>query len=291
MEERMAVLIKKAKKAALEVLLHNSKGPFVNLPRTAGWGYPEPYTRDLMISSLGVLVTENETLINSLRSVFQVLAKHQTRLGHIPSIVHDPEERGASDTTPLFLMAIKIFRDVTGENDFLEEAVKKALIWMAYQSPSGRGLVAQLPTSDWRDEQWVLGYGLFVNTIVFTYLKLFSLDEQANFLKKKMTARLSIKEEDSKHYIEGGLKIKFKPHYALWYYKIYNSERFDLLGNSLAILSGISSPSRSLNMITWIEEECQKLKNNGDLVMDLPPNFFPFIHPGDNDWKPRYGLP
>nr|WP_319394270.1 glycoside hydrolase 100 family protein [uncultured Desulfobacter sp.] len=284
----MAVLIEKAKKAALEVLMHNSKGPFFNLPRTAGWGYPEPYTRDLMIAGLGILVTGNETLINSLRHVFQVLAKHQTRLGHIPSIVHDPEECGASDTTPLFLMALQIFRDVTGEADFLEETAEKALTWMSYQSPSSRIMVAQLPTSDWRDEQWVLGFGLFLNTIVYTYLKLFGLDDQAGVLKKRMTARLSIKEEDGKRDKEGGLRIKFKPYYALWSYKMYNSERFDLLGNSLAILSGIASPSRSLQIISWIEETCQKLRSNGDLAVDLPPNFFPYIHPGDDDWRHRY---
>ncbi len=241
-----------------------------------------------MISSLGVLVTGNETLINSLRSVFQVLAKNQTQLGHIPSIVHDPEECGASDTTPLFLMAIQIFREVTGEEEFLEEAAKKAMVWMSYQSPSSRILVAQMPTSDWRDEQWVLGYGLFVNTIVYTYLKLFGLDERARLLGKKLNARLSIKDEDGKHYTDGALSIKFKPYYALWSYKMYNSERFDLLGNSLAILSGIASPSRSLHIISWIEEECRKLKNNGDLAIDLPPNFFPFIHPGDDDWRHRY---
>ncbi|MBU1162859.1 MAG: amylo-alpha-1,6-glucosidase, partial [Proteobacteria bacterium] len=79
MEQSLNVLIEKAKKAALEVLLHNNKGPFFHLPRTAGWGYPEPYTRDLMIASLGILVTGNETLIHSLRRVFQVLAKNQTR--------------------------------------------------------------------------------------------------------------------------------------------------------------------------------------------------------------------
>ena len=46
--------IDQAKAAALRVLLHNAHGPFEGLPRTAGWGYPEPYTRDLMISALGL---------------------------------------------------------------------------------------------------------------------------------------------------------------------------------------------------------------------------------------------
>jgi hypothetical protein len=46
--------IEQAKQAALEVLLHNAHGPFHGLPRTAGWGYPEPYTRDLMISIWGL---------------------------------------------------------------------------------------------------------------------------------------------------------------------------------------------------------------------------------------------
>ena len=39
-----------AKEAALEVLRHNAHGPCQGLPRTAGWGYPEPYTRDMMIA-------------------------------------------------------------------------------------------------------------------------------------------------------------------------------------------------------------------------------------------------
>ncbi|MHC4207814.1 MAG: glycoside hydrolase 100 family protein, partial [Planctomycetota bacterium] len=53
-------LLEKAKKASLEVLLHNNHGPYRGLPRTAGWGYPEPYTRDLLISSFGILTTRND---------------------------------------------------------------------------------------------------------------------------------------------------------------------------------------------------------------------------------------
>lgn len=81
-------------------------------------------------------------------------------------------------------MALQIFRDVTGDAGFLDEAAIKARTWMSYQSPLNRVMVTQMPTSDWRDELWVLGYGLFVNTIVYTYLKLSGLDEQAGLLKK-----------------------------------------------------------------------------------------------------------
>jgi len=280
-------LIRRAKEAAIEVLLHNMHGPYRGLPRTAGWGYPEPYTRDLMISSLGILATGNKKLIKSLRRVMETLAKNQSRLGHIPSLVHDPTDRGSSDCTPLFLMAVALFRQVTGEHDCLEEAVNKAMLWMEYQSPSDRVMVDQLPTSDWRDEQWVLGYGLFVNTIVYIYLRLFGQNERASKLREMM-GRFTVKGDRQNRHVHEGLVLRYKPYYALWSYKVHRSERFDLLGNSLAILSGIASPSRGRELITWTETECDSLRENEDLAVNMPPNFFPYIRPSDPDWMPRY---
>jgi len=87
--------IEVAKKAALEVLLHNAHGPYHGLPRTAGWGYPEPYTRDLMLSVFGIAVSENQKLLESIRRVLETLAMNQTEHGHIPSLVHDNEDRGS----------------------------------------------------------------------------------------------------------------------------------------------------------------------------------------------------
>ncbi|MDR3705747.1 MAG: glycoside hydrolase 100 family protein [Paludibacteraceae bacterium] len=282
-------LIQEAKKAALEVLLHNAHGPFAGLPRTAGWGYPEPYTRDLMFSILGIAVSNNKVLMDSMHKVLETLAKNQTDHGHIPSLVHDKDDRGSSDSTPLFLIAISIFRKKTGEETFLQEAVEKALIWMEYQSPSDRYLVAQQPTSDWRDEQWVTGYGLFVNTLVYSYLKLLGLDERANCVRQEM-GRFTITNGVMHHHVHEGLTVKYKPYYAFWSYKIHSSERFDLLGNSIAILSGIASPSRANEMISWIEEECASMQAKGELALDLPPNFFPYTKPEDPDWHARYAL-
>nr|WP_321520276.1 glycoside hydrolase 100 family protein [uncultured Macellibacteroides sp.] len=287
MKNRVDQEINETKKAALEVLLHNAHGPYMALPRTAGWGYPEPYTRDLMFSILGIAVSGNEKLMNSMRYVLETLAKNQSEHGHIPSLVHDGEDRGSSDTTPLFLLGIGIFRKQSGEPGFLQEAVEKALTWMEYQSPSDRYMVAQQPTSDWRDEQWVLGYGLFVNTIVYSYLRLFGLNEKAERILQEMN-KFTITGGTIHHHVHTGLVVKYKPYYAMWSYKILSSERFDLLGNSLAILSGIASPSRAIEMIAWVEEECTAMRAKGDLAVDLPPNFFPFVRPADPEWNERY---
>lgn len=281
--------IQEAKKAALEVLIHNANGPYNGLPRTAGWGYPEPYTRDLMFSIFGIAVSDNWYLLESIRKVLETLAKNQTEHGHITSLVHDKENRGSSDTTPLFLLGVGIFRNVTGEHNFLEEAVKKAMTWMEYQCPLDLHLVAQQPTSDWRDEQWVLGYGLFVNTLTYCYLRLLNQHERADKMHKEMRNFTNSGTSESGQLREGFL-LKHKPYFAFWSYKIYSSERFDLLGNSIAILSGLVSTSEAEKMIIWIEDTCESMKNSGELAGNLPPNFFPFMQPEDADWIPRYEI-
>jgi len=281
--------IEEARKAAMEVLLHNAHGPFHGLPRTAGWGYPEPYTRDLMFSILGIAVSGNKKLLDSIRKVLETLAKNQTAHGHVTSLVHNKDDRGASDSTPLFLLGVGIFRKVTGETDFLHEAVEKSLLWMEYQSPSDRYLVAQQPTSDWRDEQWMTGYGLFVNTLVYSYLRILGKHDRADKVREEM-GRFTISGETTRRHTQAGLVVKHKPYYAFWAYKIYSSERFDLLGNSIAILSGLASPSRADEMVSWIEEECAAMQKRGELAVDLPPNFFPYIQPADSEWLPRYSI-
>ena len=287
MDSQLTARVHEAKQAALEVLRHNAVGPFGGLPRTAGWGYPEPYARDQMIAALGILVSGDAGLIAALRRTLEALATSQTRLGHIPSLANNPDDVGASDTTPLFLMALALFRKVTGEDDFLKDAAQKAMTWMEYQSPGDEVMVAQLPTSDWRDEQWVLGFGLFVNTVVFTYLRLMNRDDQAASMLQLMRNFVITPGTHNKH-VHEGLVVPNKPYYALWAYKIYNSERFDLLGNSLAILSGVAPAARAKAMVHWIEDECSDLRKRGELAVDLPPNLFPYFQPADPDWLPRY---
>jgi len=278
-----------AKEAAIEVLLHNMHGPYRGLPRAAGWDYPEPYTRDLLIVGLGALASGDEKLIASLRRVLEVLAQNQSPRGHIPSLVHDPEDRGASDTTPLFLMMLGMYRRAVGQPEFLVDAENKALTWMDYRSPTDRVMVAQLPTSDWRDEQQVLGFGLYVNTIVYAYLRLLGRHERADRLESLMH-RFTITSGVMHRHVHEGLTVRHKPYYAMWSWKIFSSERFDLLGNSLAILTGLASPSRAKAIVSWVETECQAMREQDQLSVRLSPNFFPFVQPGDPEWSRRYEL-
>jgi len=279
--------VQAAREAAVEVLLSNCRQSRTGLPRTAAWGYPEPYTRDLMLSALGVLVSGNEELVEWLEKVLRALAASQSPLGHIPGLANDPSDRGSSDTTPLFLIGLQLFRNVRGVPDFLEEAAAKALSWMSYQSPDDDIIVAQQPTSDWRDEQWVPGYGLFVNTLVYTYLRLYGRSTEAEHVRRLMN-RFTITGGVRHRHVHEGLVVRRKPYYALWSYKVLSSERFDLVGNSLAILSGIASRSRAKSIIAWVETECSALRERGQLASKLPPNFFPYIMPDDIDWRPRY---
>lgn len=279
--------IEQAKAAALEVLLHNARGPCQGLPRTAGWGYPEPYTRDMMLSSLGFVVSGDRRLIEPLGRVLKALATNQTRHGHIPSLAHDPRDLGASDTTPLFLVGLALYRRATGRSRFLAAAARRAMVWIDYQSPDDVTMVAHQPTTDWRDEQWVLGYGLYVNALVYAYLRLWGRHEHADRLRHAMN-RLDIRSTTPGRHAHEGLVVRHKPYFAMWAFKMDNSERFDLVGNSLAVLTGIASPSRAKEMIAWIEAQCEALRAAGELVGPLPPCLMPYIRPGEPDWRPRY---
>jgi hypothetical protein len=176
---------------------------------------------------------------------------------------------------------------VTKDTGFLEDAAHSALTWMQYQSPDDTILIAQQPTSDWRDEQWVWGYGLFVNALYYACLRLYDKKESAQSLRA-LVNHVGVRHVHGNTHIHEGLSLAGKPHFALYVYKQHISERFDLLGNSLAILFGLADKHRAKEIIAWVETTCDSLRFNGDLACDLPPCFFPYIRPEDPDWLPRY---
>ena len=153
--------------------------------------------------------------------------------------------------------------------------------------PSDRVLVAQQPTSDWRDEQWVLGFGLYVNVLVHTALRLHGHDVRAETLEQEINKPV-IGGDGGPRHVREGLVLPHQPYYALWSYRIYCSERFGLFGNSLAMLSGVAPRDKAESIVDWVESSCSAMRQRGLLSVELPPNLFPFIGPEDLDWRDRY---
>lgn len=275
----------RACREAKKILTHNNVGPCDGLPRTAGWGYPEPYTRDMMIVALATTAIQDRVLMRGTRLTLEGLARNQSPLGHIPSYAQDGDNRGASDTTPLFLIGLAAYRRATNRVRFLEPHAKKALTWLAYQSPEDRVVLAQQPTSDWRDEQWVAGYPLFLNVLLYAALRLHDRHESSAVLHGMLNQ--TTMESMGPHYHQG-LVVPDQPFYALWAYKSYGSRRFDLLGNSLAILTGIAEPARARAIVEYVEQNIDIMRQTGQLVLESPPCLFPYIGPFDRDWQPRY---
>jgi len=275
--------------AAREVLCRNAMANRrCGLPRTAAFGYPEPYTRDLMISSLAMFAMEDGFFEAAIGRVLESLADNQSPLGHIPSLADEPHDRGESDTTPLFLIGLAAHRRKTGSRArTLDSTARKALSWLEHQSPGDRVIVAQQPTSDWRDEQWVLGYGLYVNTLVYAALRLFGRHARARALRAELNRPVAVDGCMGRRQREG-LVLPGLPYYALWSFKVLGDRRFDLLGNSLAILTGVASRARARAIIKWVEDQCARMRAEGTLAGAMPPVLFPFVLPGEPDWRPRY---
>lgn len=272
--------------AAIQVLRHNLQGRN-GLPRTAAWGYPEPYTRDLAISTLGVLCSDDPDLMEAWRRVLVTLAEGQTRHGHIPSLVDDRTDYGSSDTTPLFLVACGAWQKATGETDFLAGPCRKALRWLAFQSPDDSGLVDQAPTSDWRDEQWVPGFGLYVNALVCAAYGLHGRRRMSRQVRALMRQPCEREKTPQGHRHEG-FRHPTAPYLCTWTYKVLRDEGFDLLGNSLAVLTGILTRPEAGALFDWVARQSHDLRARGLLQGPGLPCFFPYVEPGGPGWHERY---
>ena len=159
---------------------------------------------------------------------------------------------------------------------------------MEYQSPSDRYLVAQQPTSDWRDEQWVMGCGLFVNTVVYSYLRLMGQHERADKLLQAMARHIVIGRANKAASYPRGLAIDTSPTMlsgptrstavngstcweTAWRYSLAWPRRRELERSSPGLKP---SASTCVGTVNW--------------PLTCRPTVFPFIQPEDPDWLPRY---
>jgi hypothetical protein len=232
------------------------------------------------MGSLGALASGNEELAHSLRNTLISLAQHQSHLGAMPRVCDEPGDLTSSDATPLFLVGLAVYRQIARAPGFLDETAQKALDWCDSQDSEYGGNADGGPTSDLCDDHQVFGRGLFVHTLLHTALVLFGRGARAELIRKEINS--PGRSENSQRASQEGLGLPWGPYYALCNRGREQNETFDLLGNSIAVLSGVASRERAIDIIQWLELRCDEMRAMGQLQTRCPPIIIPpFLGEGE----------
>ncbi|MFH1710833.1 MAG: glycoside hydrolase 100 family protein [Nanoarchaeota archaeon] len=240
-------------------------------------GYHAIWARDSMITSLG------GSLILKFQKQFRdsliTLGGHQSKLGQIPNAILEHRGRKKQvdflsiDSTLWFVIGEYVYRKRFGSELFRKHAgnIKRAVNWLEYQNFSEKGILAQLPTTDWQDA-FPHRYGHTINTQALYYkvLNLIGEKEKAEKLKK------AVNEIDD-------LKLWNGSFYLPWRWKNHGKykeegEWFDSLGNLLAIVFELADDNRAEKILAHIK------KNKINFPFPVKA-IYPPIKKGSKDWQ------
>jgi len=215
-------------------------------------GYHAIWARDSMITSLGgsFILKFQKPFRDSLIT----LANHQSKLGQVPNAVLEHNGRKqvdflSIDSTLWFIIGEYVYRKRFGNELFGKHTgnVERAAKWLAYQDFSEKGILAQLPTTDWQDA-FPHRYGHTINTQALYYkvLNLIGEKEKAEKLKK------AVNEIDD-------LKLWNGDFYLPWRWKNHGKYKeegkwFDSLGNLLAIVFELADKNRAEKILSHIKQ-------------------------------------
>ncbi len=179
-------LIKEAYKRAIRGLAENTTqdGLLAASPKdteSRAKLYTSLFSRDIGVSSLGILATENDTLIKGLELSLRNLAKTQSARGQLPFHIRPAENviqwwmPGTIDSTLWWAIAMLLHRKETGNRTFYDahkEQIEKAFTWLTYQDTNNDFLLEQGESSDWADEMPRFGIVLYTNALWYWFVRL-----------------------------------------------------------------------------------------------------------------------
>lgn len=276
--------------------------------------YTALYSRDIGISSLGILASGDTELLESLKRSLTSLAQAQSKLGQLP-FYYKPEDNrkqwrtpGSVDSTIWWCIAFLLYYQKTEDTAFYNDYaphLEKAFTWLTYQDTNNDSLLEQGEAADWADEMPRQGIVLYTNAIWYWLLTLRvtvegkqDLETIRGYVHEGVNTVFWIhKQKDStlnyiphnnytqSHMFANGLieyinsQVVYLPYYLSFVgHKTYEL-RCDTLGNILACLVGLADKKQTDLIIQHI------LQSGSNLPYPVVA-LYPPIFPGEPDWRP-----
>jgi len=245
-------------------------------------GYDAVWARDSMISLIGGSLSKEygEEFKKVFERSLNTLAKHQSEHGQIPNAVDKWSKRKphvdflSIDSSLWFIFGSYIFSKRYGEELRNSKAVKKTFEWLECQDSAEKGIIVQLPTTDWQDA-FPHKYGNTINTqaIYYGLLNLVGKKKDAGKLKKMIN-------EDKDWGLWNG------KYYWAYRWKNHNKYKeigdwFDSLGNLLAVIFDLADEKQSLKILKYIKDK----KINKPYPVKA---IYPSIKRGSKYWQDYY---
>jgi GH15 family glucan-1,4-alpha-glucosidase len=289
-------------KKAIELLKQCSceHGFYASLEKKAN--YKRIWSRDGVIMGLAALVAEDKKLIQTFRNNLDTLLRYQGRQGEIPSNVSPESEKvsygrlaGRVDASLWYVIGCGKYYQHNKDESFLDKhypGVCKTVSLLECWEFNEKDFIFVPESGDWADEMPRRGYLLYDQVLYFLAL--------GEFVKIKRARKESYKYwEEKRKRLGRKIEVNFWPnkvcardqkyiyhkptHKGLWgkhdfWLEAFSSgsERFDALGNILAIISGFSTKAQNKKIVEYISRTFQD---------GLVPAFHPIIFQEDEEWR------
>ncbi len=275
--------------------------------------YTALFCRDVGVTTIGVLKSKNQELIETAKKSLETLTKAQSELGQFP-FYYQPETNkvkwwnpGSIDGTLWWCIAFLEYYKSSKDTDFYEKYkvnLERAFTWITYQDQNHDGLLEQGEASDWADEMPRQGAVLYTNALWYWLIKLRievegreELVSQKEITYEAFNTVFWVHKESSgnlnclqdKSYLQKNLgmvstleNINSKANY-LPYYLGYVSHktfemRFEAYGNILACLVGLADEQKINKIVDHV------FRSGANLPYPIKA-LYPPIYPGEQDWK------
>lgn len=285
--------------------------------RAGGAAYPQVWVRDAVITGLGLAAIGDEAGRRLLRRSMESAGRMQSRLGRIPNHVYAPDPdaelvadtmfAGAVDASLWYIVAQYVLGDET--DAATDETVTRAYRWLEHQDVNECGLLEVHESMDWADLFANRYNSLLPNVLWYAANRCMAaiarrngrdgdeFDTRAEGIRFRINQLLWVGPEvqrDTTWIHENRLEWEYptqlvdtvlghRPYYLPYMAFREFGDRFDTLGNLLAILFGVADSSQADRILDYAR----------GVGLDEPwpvKACWPPITEADKDWREYYRL-